>query len=209
MATSTAPGFKIAGVSYRGEPAKHSEKQPFDQQYVDRLMQGETETCVHFSRYFTKLLVVKLRSKLRDNSQAEDVAQETLLRVFKYFRDKGSLENPERLGAWVNSFCDNIALEFFRAGNRFQQAPENVPEPVCQAMNAEFNCINAQRKTRLAGALRKLDNKDRIIIEKVFLQEQDKDNICRELGINRNHLRLKVHRALGRFRKVLETDRTM
>ncbi len=209
MATSTAAGLKIAGVAYRGTPAKHLDKPPFDQQYVNRLMQGDTETCVHFSRYFTKLLVLKLRSKLRDNSQAEDVAQETLLRVFKYFRDKGSLENPERLGAWVNSFCDNIALEFFRAGNRFQQAPESLPEPVSQALNAEFNCINTERKARLADALRKLDNKDRIIIEKVFLQEQDKDNICRELGINRNHLRLKVHRALGRFRKVLEGDRTI
>ncbi len=182
------------------------ERQSFDQQYLDRLAQGESETCVHFAQYFTKLLVMKLRAKFNSPCQAEDAAQETLLRVLKHLRDKGGIEFPERLGAFVHSVCDHVVLEFYRAGNRFQQIPENAPEPVSQAINAEFNCITDERKALIAKSLGQLRETDRVIIEKVFLLEQDKDEICRDLGIDRNYLRVQVHRALARFRSILSAS---
>jgi hypothetical protein len=45
-----------------------------------------------------------------------------------------------------------------------------------------------------------------VVLEKVFLLEEDKDAICAELKIDRNYLRVQVHRALGRFRKLLEQN---
>jgi DNA-directed RNA polymerase specialized sigma24 family protein len=38
----------------------------------------------------------------------------------------------------------------------------------------------------------------------VFLQEQNKDEICRELSMNRDYLRVRVHRAIARFRSAFE-----
>ena len=216
MATSHFPNMQttlsLDGTSVKSPTLYHRifqakrpvERQSFDQEYVARLSRGETETATHFIGYFTKLLVVKLRSRMRSSDLAEDVAQETLFRALQYVKKHGGIEHPERLGAFVNSVAENVALEFFRSGCRFQQVPENTPEPVEQALNAEINCINAERKElvrRMLGTLRK---NDQVVLEKVFLLEQDKDQICAELMIDRNYLRVQVHRALGRFRKVLE-----
>lgn len=180
------------------------ERQTFDQEYIHRLSQGEHETAKHFIGYFTKLLVVKLRSRMRSLDEAEDVAQETLYRVLQFVNRHGGIEHPERLGGFVNSVSENVVLEFYREGRRFQQVPENTPEPVEKALSAEINCITDERKQQVRSVLKTLRHGDRLVLEKVFLLEQDKDQICAELKIDRNYLRVQIHRALARFRKVLE-----
>jgi RNA polymerase sigma-70 factor, ECF subfamily len=179
------------------------ETYPFNQEYVDRLSQSDTETATHFIRYFTKLLLAKLRAKMSSANQAEDVAQETLYRVLVYVKKHGGIEHPDRLGAFVNAVSEHVLLEVFRQGCRFQQVPENVPEPVERALDAEINCINSESKEMIRRELKKLKKSDQDLLEKVYLLERDKDEICAEMKIDRNYLRVQVHRALERFRKVL------
>jgi len=185
------------------QPKRPVETYAFDQPYVERLAASDAETTSHFVHYFHKILVCKLRAKM--NNQAEDIAQETLYRVLVYVKKNGGIEHPERLGAFVRAVSDHVVQECYRQGSRFQQVPENTPEPVELALDAEKNCITRERKEMLRKALHQLKKSDQILLEKVFLQEQDKDAICAELKIDRNYLRVQVHRALARFRKILTT----
>jgi RNA polymerase sigma-70 factor (ECF subfamily) len=79
------------------------ERHVFDQSYVTRLTDGDADTERHFTRYFGDLLVIKLRARLRSSHLVEDVRQETFLRVLNVLRNKGGLQHPERLGAFVNA----------------------------------------------------------------------------------------------------------
>jgi len=94
----------------------------FDQEYVQRLREGDPETQRHFTRYFGELLNVKLRNRVRSPHLIEEVRQETFLRVLLIVRRDG-VDHPERLGAFVNSVCNNVVLETFR---REQQVAGNV-----------------------------------------------------------------------------------
>ena len=125
---------------------------------------------------------MKLRGKFRSSHQAEDATQETLLRVIKHLREKGGIDYPERLGGFVNSVCDHVVMEFFRAGSRFQQIPENAPEPVSRTLDAERRCITAERKAMIKQTLSSLRNNDRLVLEKVFLEEQDQRRDLPRLG---------------------------
>jgi RNA polymerase sigma-70 factor, ECF subfamily len=182
------------------------ERQSFDESYVTRLTRGDAETERHFSRYFGELLSIKLRCRLRSSHLVDDARQETFLRVLNVLRNKGGLEHPERLGAFVNAVCDNVLSEFFRAGSRYQQPPENAPEPEDESASADSGCITGERKRLIRQVLNKLSETDRAVLRKVFLEDRDKDEICRELGIDRDYLRVRVHRALARFRSALEKD---
>ena len=182
------------------------ERQAFDESYVTRLIRGDAETERHFSRYFGELLSIKLRCRLRSSHLVDDARQETFLRVLNVLRNKGGLEHPERLGAFVNAVCDNVLSEFFRAGNRYQQPPENAPEPEDESASADSGCITEERKRLIRQVLNKLSETDRAVLRKVFLEDRDKDEICQELGIDRDYLRVRVHRALARFRSALEKD---
>jgi RNA polymerase sigma-70 factor (ECF subfamily) len=48
-----------------------------------------------------------------------------------------------------------------------------------------------------------MNEKDRQLLRRVFLEEEDKDQVCREFQIDRNYLRVLLHRARLRFRAVL------
>jgi RNA polymerase sigma-70 factor (ECF subfamily) len=183
------------------------ESQTFDREYLDRLAAGDPPTSNHFIRYFTKILLIKLRAKMRSPSEAEDAAQETLYRVLRYVASHRGIDRPEALGAFVNSVSEHVVLEAFREGGRFQQVPESVPEPIERAFNAEVTCISDERKQLVRRQLLKLRQRDRVVLERVFLLEQDKDAICADLNIDRNYLRVQVHRALARFRAILEGEK--
>jgi RNA polymerase sigma-70 factor, ECF subfamily len=182
------------------------ERQSFDQSYVTRLIHGDAETERHFSRYFGELLSIKLRCRLRSSHLVDDARQETFLRVLNVLRNKGGLEHPERLGAFVNAVCDNVLSEFFRAGSRYQQPPENAPDPEDESASADSEYITEERKKLIRQVLNKLSDTDRMVLRRVFLEDRDKDEVCRELGIDRGYLRVRVHRALARFRSALEKD---
>src|SRR5438105_442936 len=57
------------------------QRETFDANYVQRLIEGDPDTERHFFDYFSQLLWIKLRSRLRDRQLIEDVRQETLVRV--------------------------------------------------------------------------------------------------------------------------------
>ena len=61
-----------------------------------------------------------------------------------------------------------------------------------------------ERKRIIEKALRELPERDRELIKQVFLDERDKDDVCREFKVDREYLRVLLHRAKARFRIVLE-----
>ena len=48
-----------------------------------------------------------------------------------------------------------------------------------------------------------MNEKDRQLLRRVFLDEEDKDQVCREFQVDRNYLRVLLHRARLRFRAAL------
>lgn len=90
----------------------------FDLAYVQRLSAGDSDTERHFVAYFGELLGIKLRARVRSAYLVEEIRQEVFLRTFRLIRRPDGIRQPERLGPLVNSICDNVVLEFRRAGDR-------------------------------------------------------------------------------------------
>src|ERR1700678_2428369 len=90
----------------------------FDEAYLHRLRAGDFRTQEHFGEYFSTLIQLKLRSRLKSREAIEDVRQETFVRFYAALRD-GKILHPERLGSFVNSVCNNILLEYYRANARY------------------------------------------------------------------------------------------
>lgn len=172
----------------------------FDQAYVDRLVAGDPETEGHFVRYFGDLLALKLRSRLRNPSLVEDARQETFRRVLVTLKEKGGLASAGSLGAFVNSVCNNVLFECYRAGAKVQQLAEGHDQVDEQRPSAEVGVMKAEERERVRQALAVLPGKEQEILRWLFFEERDKDEICRELNVDRNYLRVLVHRAKAKFR---------
>ena len=86
----------------------------FDDAYVARLRARDRFTEEHFLRYFSELMLIKLRRQLRTFQAIDDVRQEVFLRVLQTIRSENSVRDGRRLGSFVNSVCNNVVLEMYR-----------------------------------------------------------------------------------------------
>jgi RNA polymerase sigma-70 factor (ECF subfamily) len=172
----------------------------FDSEYVARLKDGDPDTQRHFCSYFNELLLIKLRSRLRSAQLVDDVRQETFVRVLATLRRDG-IEHPERLGAFVNSVCNNVLFETFRSSKRTSPM-EDSPEPTDERDHPERHLITEQRKSQVRKVLAELPAKDRELLRQVFLEERDKDEVCQDFKIDRDYLRVLLYRARTRFRNM-------
>jgi RNA polymerase sigma-70 factor, ECF subfamily len=176
----------------------------FDRAYVDRLVAEDPETERHFVRYFSDLLTLKLRSRLSSTAQIDDAKQETFARVLTSLKRKGGLASAEALGAFVNSVCENVVFEMYRAGSRAAQLDEAFDTPDHRLASAESTVMADEDRARVRAALAALPAKERDLLKRLFFDDADKDEICRELNVDRNYLRVLLHRAKGRFRAVMQ-----
>jgi RNA polymerase sigma-70 factor, ECF subfamily len=175
----------------------------FDGEYLARFRDGDAATQRHFTSYFGDLLRIKLGARVRSAALVEDARQETFLRVFAALR-QGKLQQPERLGAFVNSVCNNVILEMFRAEGRHAPLEKDTPEPLDHRDDPEQHFVTKQNKEQVERVLAMLPEKDRDLLKQVFWQERARDEICRDFGVDRNYLRVLVHRAKTRVREILE-----
>ena len=123
--------------------------QSFDQSYVERLQAGDFRTQEHFVAYFSELIQLKLRSRLNSPQAIEDVRQETFSRVFTALRD-GKIRQPDRLGPFVNSMCNNVLLEHYRANSR-DDSLDDDEERDFPASNVDLPVTSDSKTTRPSG----------------------------------------------------------
>jgi len=174
----------------------------FDASYLKRLKDGDIQTQEHFVAYFGELIQKKLRSRVSSSQQAADLCQETFVRVFKMVRSDSGLRHPERLGPYVVSVCNHVLMEHYRGSSR--EAPledehsDTVPDN--HSIDPLNSAMGKQTVQIVRHVLEELIERDRRVIKELFLEERDKDEVCRDFGVDRDYLRVLVHRAKQAFK---------
>jgi RNA polymerase sigma-70 factor, ECF subfamily len=172
----------------------------FDKDYVERLRIGDPSTEAHFVAYFNQLLRILLRARLLPPDKVEDVTQETFRRVLVAVRSEGAIRQPERFGAFVNSICKNALHERERVGKRNEPLDDAHYDLPDHAPDAHSTLVTQESREQVRQILAAMPAKDRDLLRELFFLEKDKDQICRERGVDRQYLRVLLHRAKTRFR---------
>jgi len=180
----------------------------FDADYLVKLRAGEPSAERHFVEYFSELIHLKLRSRLDSPQAIEDVRQETFTCVLMILRKEDGLRHADRLGSFVNSVCNHVLQEQYRSQKKTGVSLDEThevfyvdhrPSPLTQ--------IEAEDRARLVRrSLNKLSPRDRKLLKAVLLDEQDKDQICHQMGVSREYLRVLVHRAKESFRSAYKSE---
>lgn len=178
--------------------ATHVEFHSFDASYIELLRRGDGATQDHFVKYFGKLLRIKLRSRKLPVHLIQDLLQETFLRVLVAVRTQ-EVRQPERLGAYVNSVCNNILLEQYRLHTREQHVDLDEADGPDAAADLEAKVIHDETTRSVHLTLKQLPVLDAKVLD-ALLHDRDKDELCRELKVTREYLRVLTHRAIKAFK---------
>ena len=175
----------------------------FDERYITGLRDRDPEAEAHFVAHFRKPIRLKAMRQLRAPDLVEDACQETILRVFHYFRSGKRLENPERLPAFVHTVCHNVTLEMIRSKTRYNQMPESGYDLPDSGSGPHGQLVTRERQELVREILSQLPEKDRELLRLAMLEEVDRAELCKRFGASEEYLRVLLCRARMRFRDEL------
>src|SRR5882762_5768444 len=177
----------------------------FDEAYLERLSARDPRTEQHFVSYFSTLIQIKLRSRLPSREAIEDARQETFVRFFVNLH-KGMIHQPDRLGSYVNSMCNNVLKEQYRNTARDTSFDDDDDDSEKELPAKGASALDALQSQEAAKKVREildgLSERDRRLLREVFLEERDKDAVCRDFGVDREYLRVLLHRAKQSFKSL-------
>ncbi len=171
---------------------------------VARIERGDRQAEVELvSRYARGVRLILLK-RTGDPQVAKDLGQDTFVVVIRKLRAR-ELRDASKLASFINRVAVNISIDYFRKERRFVRSPDgiiglNAPHIDRQDRELDFDAARALLK----GVLKKLAiGRDREILGRFYLSDDDKQAICRDLGLSSAHFDRVLYRAKQRMRKLI------
>ena len=170
----------------------------FDDEYLRRLGSSDPATEAHFVAYFSERLRITLRARGIDSHTIEDVRQETFCRVLVAVR-AGNVNNSGGFGAYVYSVCKHVLSESRRDNVRYQHDPLDSTDVPDDHLGLEELMQRQENGKHVRAILAALPERDRHLLQARFFEDRDNDEVCGDFGVDRDYLRVLIHRALHKF----------
>lgn len=127
-------------------------------------------------------------------SEAEDIAQDALLRAW---RRRSTLREADRRNQWLATIVRN---EAFRQHARVRPDPTSAIER--QEGEEDRQVVAAVELADLHAALELLSERERELLEMRYQQDLTQAAIARKLGIPEGTVKVRLHRARNKLRRV-------
>lgn len=160
-----------------------------DAEIVARVCAGDVAAFALLMRRYNQRLYRAARAILRDDSEAEDVVQETYLKAFAHLP---GFRFEARLGTWLTKIAVNEACVRLRRCRRarpaddLELAGEGTPE----------HCAHeAELRSALERAVDRLPARLRVVFVLRALEELSTAETARVVGISPVAVKVRLHRA--------------
>src|SRR5882724_1672644 len=200
----------MAGLGGRPSTTPGSSQGPPTSAYTARgrgaepLSQADVAALIEQNYVGLRLLVAR---RCRDPQVAADLLNDAVCTTWAKWQ-AGKIERPEQIAGYVLQVTMNLLRNHRRAiaerpekradAAKLQDLPSEG-EPGDETIERE---IAVQVKNVIRGMS---SQRDRAILVRFYLDEEDKETICRDLGLSPLQFDKILHRARGRLRKLLES----
>ena len=151
-----------------------------------------------FERYRLKLrykVCYHLGSSCPD---VDDVVQETMVRFLRALQTE-KIRNPGSMAAFLSGICNNVIYEYKR---RVWKEPVNGTDASPWEPRAYPKADLTELRQAIGMVMVQLSPRDREILRAFFLEERDKSEICRAMGLSDIQFRVALFRAKQKFREI-------
>jgi RNA polymerase sigma factor (sigma-70 family) len=167
---------------------------------VDRIRLSETDGMEELYQLFSKGIRFYLCRQLGPQ-ELDDKVHDTFVVVVQAIR-RGELREPSRLMGFVRTIVRRqVAAHIDRVVHtrRDQIDLDSTISLADPEGNPEQKAMFSQRTELINRVLGELSDRDREILTRFYLLEQDQDQICSEMALTETQFRLLKSRAKARF----------
>lgn len=176
-----------------------------DEDVIKRVLAGDTGAYEIIMRRYNQRLYRVALSILKDESESEDVAQETYVRAFEHL---SQFAGRSKFSTWLTRIAVNEALARARRNRRSDSLddiastdgelnmPSGVPDPEKAAASGEMSRF-------IHDTLLRLPAQHLTVIMLRDVEEMSTSEAAEVLEISEENLKVRLHRARAAFREQL------
>ncbi|HEX4320564.1 MAG TPA: sigma-70 family RNA polymerase sigma factor [Acidobacteriaceae bacterium] len=178
---------------------------------IARILAGEVQLFHELIRPVERAVFVMLYSLLRNETDAEDVAQETFIKIY---RNLQSFRGDAKFSTWALSIARNEGLAWLR---KRASRPEEPLEPVVDDSSGDFTPAlltdwreippealeRKELQEYLCRAILDLPPIYRDVVQLRDIDELDVQETANMLGITPGSVKVRLHRARTMLQKLL------
>jgi RNA polymerase sigma-70 factor (ECF subfamily) len=171
-----------------------------------RICAGDKQAEGELSRRIASGVTQIILGMTGNFAQAQELCQETLIIILSRLRSQ-SLEDPDKLPAFVAQIARNLVIAERRKERRRRtdvdsEAIDEVPD---QSQGQEQDAQRESAAAAIRTVLAEMKSvRDRTLLVRYYLRDDDKKDICRELGLTEPSFNVVLFRARSRFLELLE-----
>ena len=157
-------------------------KEEDDEVLLDRFARGDQAAARALAvRHTPRVLAVATRM-LKDRTEAEDVAQEAMLRLWKIAPEWRAGE--AKVSTWLHRIASNLCIDRLRKRKRDGPSLDEAPEQRDGAPSADARLIAGDRASAVMAALQTLPERQRIAVTLRHFEDLGNPEIGEVLGVS-------------------------
>jgi len=168
---------------------------------IDALRRREPEALGRLYDRYGKLVYSLIYRIVRNESVAEDLVQETFLRVWN--RAQGFQSDRGAVGPWLLAIARNRAIDYLRSvdGRMAKGALElDALEHPVLFVNIEDDLLNTDRLRRIRSAFEKLNDNHRMVLELAYFEGLSQSEMAERTQVPLGTIKTWVRAALQTLR---------
>lgn len=167
-------------------------------------MAGDADAEAGLAERYKNGIAIIIGRIVQDDFVTEDLSQETLRIVIEKIR-AGEVREPDRLSGFICGVARFVAIEYIRKQRRTtgQQEPEtaeHIRDPQANQFDKLWHKERAEIMRELLNELKV--ERDREVLRRYYFAEEDKEQICANLGLSSKQFNSVIFRALKRYKEL-------
>jgi RNA polymerase sigma factor (sigma-70 family) len=175
-----------------------------DTYYINLIIEGNTNAfSILVDRY--KDLVFSLALKMvKNKEEAEEVAQDTFIKVFKSLRQ---FKGDSKFSTWIYKVAYNTCLDRLKKNKR-EQHVVSIDEFNTNQIKSLDNVLDTledeERKKAIHDCIQQLPSEDAFLLTLFYFEEQSLEEIAKIVNLTANNVKVKLFRSRKRLTTIFK-----
>lgn len=203
MVTTFSKYFLFAIVTKGSQKSSNEQMTITDDQIINQILEGDTNAFSVLVDSYKDLVFTLALRMLKNREEAEEVSQDTFIKVFKSLN---KFKGKSKFSTWIYRVAYNTCLDRIKKIKREYNVvtiDEFTEHEVKTMDNALQQMEDHEHKQAIQKCLYLLPSEDSFLLTMFYFEEQSLEEISKVMGITANNVKVKLFRSRKKLATIL------